>query len=118
MLKVYNFSQNPMHARNRKTPNLELRLRHILQARGQGGSRHVESSGRRRDGKMFSAGQPVTESGIYEVVHDRAHRTAHEVVMLKGDSFPPCDNCAARVRFRLIRTAPYIFQDEDFENPE
>jgi hypothetical protein len=107
-----------MHARKRKLPNLELRLRHtVFQAKGPGKSRHRLSASQ-RDGNMFSAGQPVIESGIYEVVHDRTHRTAHEVVMLKGDSFPPCDSCAERVRFRLIRTAPYIFQDEDFDYPE
>jgi hypothetical protein len=59
----------------------------------------------------------VRETGIYEVVHDGGHRNPHEVVMLHGDSFPPCDTCEGRVRFRLIRTAPYIFQDEDFEEP-
>ncbi len=64
---------------------------------------------------MFSAGQPIVETGIYEVLHDRAHRVTHEVVMLNGDCFPLCDTCAERVRFRLVRTAPYIFQDEDFE---
>jgi hypothetical protein len=56
----------------------------------------------------------VPETGIYEVIHDRGHREAHEVVMHGGDAFPPCDQCAMRVRFRLIRTAPYIFDDEDF----
>ena len=64
---------------------------------------------------MFSAFQPVVETGIYEVLHHGAHRSAHEVVMLSGDAFPPCDTCADNVRFRLVRTAPYIFQDEDFE---
>lgn len=106
-----------MHARTRKFFNRELgRRRAVFQVRGQGGSRRPFRD--QGNGKMFKAGQPVTESGIYEVVHDRAHRTAHEVVMLKGDSFPPCDNCGELVRFRLIRTAPYIFQDEDFETPE
>ena len=36
--------------------------------------------------------------------------------MIAGDSFPECDTC--RVRFRLVRTAPYIFQDADFEESE
>jgi len=27
--------------------------------------------------------------------------------------FPSCDQCGEKVRFRLIRTAPYIFDDED-----
>ena len=84
--------------------------------KGRGKSRHP--LGRRdRTGTLFSAGDIVKETGIYEVVHDRSHRMAHEVVMLNGNSFPPCDTCAERVRFRLVRTAPYIFQDEDFEEP-
>ncbi|MGA2372934.1 MAG: hypothetical protein ACLPPV_12910 [Candidatus Korobacteraceae bacterium] len=57
----------------------------------------------------------MRQSGIYEVMHDRAHREAHEVVMISGDRFPDCEICQEKVRFRLIRTAPYIFQDEDFE---
>jgi len=69
-------------------------------------------------GPVFSAGETVRETGIYEVIHDGAHRSAHEVVMLNGDAFPACDTCAAKVRFRLIRTAPYIFQDADFEEAE
>jgi hypothetical protein len=59
-------------------------------------------------------GQPVLESGIYEVIHDKAHRVAHEAVMYRDDLFPVCDQCDMRVRFRLIRSAPYIFDDEDF----
>jgi hypothetical protein len=72
----------------------------------------------KRDGQLFSAGQPVVETGIYEVLHHGDHRNAHEVVMLSGDAFPPCDTCSEQVRFRLVRTAPYIFQDEDFEEQE
>jgi hypothetical protein len=71
--------------------------------------------GGKDNGAAFSAGEPVVETGIYEVLHHQSHRTAHEVVMLSGDSFPLCDTCSDRVRFRLIRTAPYIFQDDDFE---
>jgi hypothetical protein len=75
-------------------------------------------SGRGGGGEIYKSGEMVRETGIYEVIHDRAHRAAHEVVMLAGDAFPPCETCELRVRFRLVRTAPYIFQDEDFENPE
>lgn len=38
--------------------------------------------------------------------------------MLHDTSFPVCDICKDQVRFRLIRTAPYIFHDEDFEERE
>lgn len=83
--------------------------------KGGGKSRH--HSGRPTSSTTHGAGELVRETGIYEVIHDQHHRTAHEVVLLNGDSFPPCDTCGERVRFRLIRTAPYIFQDEDFEEP-
>jgi len=84
----------------------------------KGGDKPRHHSGRSdRSTTLYSAGQMVRETGIYEVIHDQHHRTAHEVVLLNGDSFPPCDTCQERVRFRLIRTAPYIFQDEDFEEP-
>jgi len=69
---------------------------------------------RGKHGTVFLPGAPVPETGIYEVIHDRAHRDAHEVVMHRGDPFPPCVQCEARVRFKLVRTAPYIFDDEDF----
>ena len=70
------------------------------------------------DGRIFRPGAPITDSGIYEVLHERDHRTAHEAVMIAGDRFPECDTCRDRVRFRLVRTAPYIFQDADFEESE
>jgi hypothetical protein len=69
------------------------------------------------EAKVFKSGEIVRETGIYEVLHEGAHRTAHEVVMLATDAFPPCETCSTGVRFRLLRTAPYIFQDDDFENP-
>lgn len=86
--------------------------------RAKGGGKSRQHS-RRPDPhtRLFSTGETVRETGIYEVIHDGAHRIAHEVVMLNGDAFPPCDTCNQRVRFRLIRTAPYIFQDEDFGEP-
>lgn len=116
--RVYNFPHKLMHSRKRAHPNLELTLRHArFQLKGGGRSRH-HSPGLKGDRQSFNAGQPVIETGIYEVLHDRSHRSAHEVVMLSGDAFPPCETCADRVRFRLVRTAPYIFQDEDFEDQE
>lgn len=72
----------------------------------------------RGNGEAFRAGETVRQSGIYEVVHDGDHRAAHDVVMLAGDVFPPCETCAERARFRLVRTAPYIFQDADFEEEQ
>jgi hypothetical protein len=67
--------------------------------------------------QVFKSGDLVRETGIYEVLHDGAHRPAHEVVMLATDAFPACETCSAAVRFRLLRSAPYIFLDEDFGHP-
>jgi len=86
---------------------------HNFRAEERGGTGRLRGRGGSHN-KMFLPGVPVPETGIYEVIHDRGHRTAHEVVMHPGDLFPPCDQCDMRVRFKLVRTAPYIFDDEDF----
>lgn len=81
-------------------------------------SRRPHHKGRMEGGPVYTSGSPVHETGIYEVTHERNHRAPHDVVMLAGDVFPGCETCNAPVRFRLVRTAPYIFQDPDFENQE
>jgi len=80
------------------------------------GGRGPRSHHERGNGPRFKPGDPVKETGIYEVVHERGHRNAHEAVMLANDAFPTCDTCNDKVRFRLLRTAPYIFDDDDFED--
>lgn len=83
----------------------------------QEGSGRKPSKARGADHRLFfRAGETIPESGIYEVVHQRGHRATHEAVLVKGDPFPLCDICEAEVRFRVVRTAPYIFDDEDFES--
>jgi hypothetical protein len=70
---------------------------------------------RGRHHERFSVpGEPIPETGIYEVLHHNAHRAPHEAVLHRGELFPECETCQTKVRFRLIRTAPYIFDDEDF----
>ena len=88
--------------------------------RGKGGEapRGPRQGHSRPSSDSFRTGDAVKQSGIYEVIHDAAHRVAHDVVMLAGDVFPPCETCAERVRFQLVRTAPYIFQDDDFEDEQ
>lgn len=80
-----------------------------------GGPKGPGRSNRLSGQKSHRPGDSVRQSGIYEVIHDGEHRAAHEVVMISGDSFPNCETCDQNVRFRLVRTAPYIFQDQDFE---
>lgn len=79
------------------------------------GPRDHQPRQRRNDhSAFFLPGATIPESGIYEIIHDNAHRAAHESVLVRGDAFPLCDVCQDRVRFRVVRTAPYIFEDEDF----
>jgi hypothetical protein len=102
-----------MRLANRMTNSPSGRPRKV-RAQGPGnGKKHHRS--RAENGKLFRAGDVVRETGIYEVIHASTHRAAHEVVMHKSDLFPDCDTCQREVRFRLIRTAPYIFEDADFE---
>jgi|SRR5579862_1428764 len=82
----------------------------------RGGIKNSRDGGDRRSTRRYRAGDAVRQSGIYEVIHDRSHRDVHEVVMISGEHFPDCETCKEKVRFRLVRTAPYIFQDEDFED--
>jgi|SRR5579871_675020 len=84
----------------------------------RGGTKNSGHGGGRRSARRYRAGDTVRQSGIYEVIHDRSHRDVHDVVMISGDRFPDCETCKEKVRFRLVRTAPYIFQDEDFEEEE
>ena len=66
-------------------------------------------------GVSIGPGESIRQSGIYEVLHELQHRETHEAVMISGEKFPDCETCKDKVRFRLVRTAPYIFQDQDFE---
>ncbi len=71
---------------------------------------------RRSQNRTHRPGDTVRQSGIYEVLHDREHRECHEVVLISGDKFPPCETCREQVRFKLVRAATYIFYDQDFES--
>jgi hypothetical protein len=111
---IYNGSLLPriMNTQRQIFPAIHTRI--ISAGKITGKFRGKKLSGH-HSGLIFSAGEPVRQSGIYEVIHDQQHREAHEAVMLHDTPFPYCDTCKDRVRFRLIRTAPYIFHDQDFE---
>ena len=94
-----------------------IRVRRVV-AKGSGAGSIRHYRGGNGDPKLYKPADVVRLTGIYEVLHDREHRESHEVVMHARDLFPACDTCDMRVRFRLVRTAPYIFDDEDFEREE
>jgi hypothetical protein len=94
----------------------EFPSRFALRDQGKPRRRYRQDVGFRA--QTFQSGEIVPQSGIYEAIHEGDHRQPHEVVLIEADLFPPCDTCAEKVRFRLVRTAPYIFTDVDFERPE
>ena len=96
----------------RKAPPLRVNRRYGLSSHDEPGGKGHRS--RPRHTTVFLPGSPIPETGIYEVIHDKGHRVAHEAVLHGKDLFPTCDQCGEKVRFRLVRTAPYIFDDEDF----
>ena len=100
-----------MRAINLRSQTQMLSRRPALRG-GKGEPRHRRAPG--KHATIFLPGQPVKETGIYEVIHDRGHRESHEAVMHRENLFPACDQCDMRVRFKLVRTAPYIFEDADF----
>jgi len=114
--KVYSAMMSFLRQASRLTVLRRRRFRFQLKNRPKKDSRH--QSHHLPHGPAYHPGDIVRETGIYEIVHDKEHRQAHEAVMLSGDTFPACDTCLDRVRFRLVRTAPYIFQDEDFEEQQ
>ena len=66
-------------------------------------------------GDIFKPGDKVTNSGIYEVVHDTNHVAKHEVTCVAGEPFPPCNHCGSRPRFKLVRAAIHISSHESFK---
>jgi hypothetical protein len=61
----------------------------------------------------FEAGTEVPHTGLYEVCHKDEARVA--VVLMRGERFRECQRCGSEVRYRLVRAAPHISEDPDFE---
>lgn len=60
----------------------------------------------------LAPGEPVSESGVYEICHvDEPRRTA---LLLRNTIFPFCRRCGDSVRYRLVQSAPHISEDSDF----
>ena len=62
----------------------------------------------------YEPGDKVPCSGIYKVVHDDEHTEEHEVTVIFGKHFPPCNHCGDEVRFVLVRKAKHITNHSDF----
>ena len=63
--------------------------------------------------RVYQPDEEVPQSGIYHVIHEDARQDT--VVLLRFALFPLCEDCGRAVRYKLLRSAPYIFHDEDFK---
>jgi len=63
----------------------------------------------------FKPGDLVKWSGIYRVIHDQQHASAHEVTCVAHHKFPPCNHCGNHPRFELVRRAVHINVDDNFK---
>ena len=67
-----------------------------------------------RDAARLPVGATAPRSGLYRVYH-YAHRMPHAVIILEGESLPPCAQCGYRVQFVPLAAAELIAQDPDFK---
>jgi hypothetical protein len=69
------------------------------------------------DLRAYKPGQMVPISGMYTVIH-LDHRSAHEVLAIRGDVFPACRICKAQVRFQITQVIPHVTHDFDLAGPD
>lgn len=70
------------------------------------------------DRRLYRPDERAVESGVYEILHDREHRSRQVVTIISGEIFPECETCKWSVRYGLVRSAAYIFHDGDFQQAE
>ena len=65
--------------------------------------------------KQYKPGEKCEASGIYQVTHDRNHAGEHEVTVVLGEPFPPCNHCGHHPRFLMIRQAQHVLSNDHFK---
>lgn len=67
------------------------------------------------EGDVFKPGDTCKQSGIYTVIHDPEHTKAHDVTVVNGEPFPPCNHCGKHPRFVLKYPAHHLATHEHFK---
>jgi hypothetical protein len=62
----------------------------------------------------YRPGETVTHSGVYRVIHDNNHIAPHEVTVIRGRRFPPCNHCGQHPRFVPSKLAIHIDEHSNF----
>ena len=65
--------------------------------------------------REFAPGDPVSISGVYEVIHANCPSKELQMVFLAGQKLPLCPHCKSHVRYQLQRAIPHISEDRDFK---
>ena len=63
----------------------------------------------------YKPGDDVEASGVYRVIHDPKHEEDHEVTVVYGKQFPPCNHCGHHPRFRVVKLAQHIDANKHFK---
>src|ERR1700681_3837395 len=58
-------------------------------------------------GRASQTREESPESGIYSITHQN-HQLPNVVILLKGETFPPCTECLPPVSFESVRATPYF----------
>jgi hypothetical protein len=72
----------------------------------------MPSSQGERSGHLFEPRGKVEQTGMYQAVHQPAHREAQIVMLKRGEKFPACAKCEHTV-FLLLLAAVHISEDPD-----
>jgi hypothetical protein len=69
---------------------------------------------RKMSPRILKPGDPVPESGIYKLLHRDCPSRISEMILVAGDTIPPCRHCGTKLRLQLAHAAPHIYDDRDF----
>ena len=75
----------------------------------------VPGGGESANRDVYSPGEKVRFSGIYRARHYKHRQDDGEIALFAGANFPGCGDCDDLVDYTLIRSAPGLSEDPDFQ---
>lgn len=65
----------------------------------------------------YKPGDAVEASGVYRVTHPPKHASEHEITVIYGRQFPPCNGRGQHPRFKAVKLAQHIDANDHFKRP-